>query len=391
MAKQFKTGIPGIEIHYGKIRISFQYQGSRCRENLNLAPTKANLHTAAKVREEILAKIRVGIFNYFDYFPDSENAKKYGFSTTSQDVTFGQYAKSWLKGHDHIAKSTHTSYRRVLNKHWMPHLARVPIRRITGSMIKEIVGNYPWKNNKTRNNALSPVRMIFTDAFHDGIIDINPAARLRSAKTQDKAPDPLTLDEVDTLLDYMASQCPPEIHSYFEFAIFSGCRTSELLALPWKNIDWISKSARIDRAKVLNELKVTKTCQIRDVELNSRALNALQRLRKLYPANAVEIFINPITKKPFVDDKPPRLWWLMALKEVGLRRRVAYQTRHTFATLNLIAGANPMWVARQLGHTTMKLLLERYSRWIDGIDARKEVSKIEAFVSAHTKNTPGKH
>jgi hypothetical protein len=35
---------------------------------------------------------------------------------------------------------------------------------------------------------------------------------------------------------------------------------------------------------------------------------------------------------------------------LAIRQRDAYQTRHTFAMLALMASANPMWVARQLGH-----------------------------------------
>ena len=42
-----------------------------------------------------------------------------------------------------------------------------------------------------------------------------------------------------------------------------------------------------------------------------------------------------------------------------------------------MARANPMWVARQMGHSTMKMLLENYSRWIDLADKQREKSKIE--------------
>ena len=33
--------------------------------------------------------------------------------------------------------------------------------------------------------------------------------------------------------------------------------------------------------------------------------------------------------------------------KLGHRYRVAYQMRHAYSTLNLMAGANPIWVARQ--------------------------------------------
>jgi hypothetical protein len=40
------------------------------------------------------------------------------------------------------------------------------------------------------------------------------------------------------------------------------------------------------------------------------------------------------------------------------------QCRHTFASLMLQAGEDPAWVARMLGHTTTKMLYERYHRFI---------------------------
>ena len=40
------------------------------------------------------------------------------------------------------------------------------------------------------------------------------------------------------------------------------------------------------------------------------------------------------------------------------------QTRHTFASLMLSRGENPMWVAQQLGHSDLKMLRDHYGRWI---------------------------
>ena len=53
--------------------------------------------------------------------------------------------------------------------------------------------------------------------------------------------------------------------------------------------------------------------------------------------------------------------------------------KHTFATLALLAGADPMWVARQLGHANMRLLLETYSRWIDRSDEGRNCDKLNVL------------
>ena len=51
-----------------------------------------------------------------------------------------------------------------------------------------------------------------------------------------------------------------------------------------------------------------------------------------------------------------------------------------------------MWVARQMGHSTMKMLLENYSRWIDLADKQREKSKIEQLFDGKCANgVPKKH
>ena len=46
-----------------------------------------------------------------------------------------------------------------------------------------------------------------------------------------------------------------------------------------------------------------------------------------------------------------------------------------------------MWVAHQLGHKTMKMLLENYSRWIDLADKQREKGKIEQLFNTNCANT----
>lgn len=51
--------------------------------------------------------------------------------------------------------------------------------------------------------------------------------------------------------------------------------------------------------------------------------------------------------------------WCPTIKALGIRDRVA---RHTFATLCLMAGMNPAYVSRQMGHINAKMFFETYSK-----------------------------
>ena len=56
--------------------------------------------------------------------------------------------------------------------------------------------------------------------------------------------------------------------------------------------------------------------------------------------------------------------WYPTLMKAGLRRRIMYQTRHTFASNALAAGEAPSWVAAMLGHTSPEMLFSVYARYI---------------------------
>lgn len=56
------------------------------------------------------------------------------------------------------------------------------------------------------------------------------------------------------------------------------------------------------------------------------------------------------------------------MEKAGIRRRAPYQSRHTFACWSLAAGANPSFIASQLGHEDAEMVYRVYSAWIKEFD-----------------------
>ncbi|WP_230580447.1 tyrosine-type recombinase/integrase [Xenorhabdus bovienii] len=48
------------------------------------------------------------------------------------------------------------------------------------------------------------------------------------------------------------------------------------------------------------------------------------------------------------------------MKRSGVRHRKAYQTRHTYAYWMLSAGANPSFIATQMGHVSSQMVHNVY-------------------------------
>jgi hypothetical protein len=51
------------------------------------------------------------------------------------------------------------------------------------------------------------------------------------------------------------------------------------------------------------------------------------------------------------------------LVKASLGRRTFYQYRHTYAALQLSRGENPQYVAHQMGHTNLEMIIGHYRRW----------------------------
>ena len=77
----------GVELHNGKIRITFTYRGKRCREVLRgWTVNSSNIKKAGNLRALITSEIQLGKFDYAERFPESKALKK--FITTKKITTF---------------------------------------------------------------------------------------------------------------------------------------------------------------------------------------------------------------------------------------------------------------------------------------------------------------
>ena len=214
-------------------------------------------------------RIAIGVFDYAEFFPDSKRAEE-----TERSPTFREMAEAWLSTVNQLSHSTLSRYRGMLNSHVLPKIGDIPIDRIQYSTLAGLLATLDC-SAKTRNNIATVIRQPFVLALRDGRIKDNPAQHLANAKVQKEPPDPFTLEEAEAILGYLKNE--PVFHNYFELAFFSGMRTSELIALTWQDIDFQRQCVRVNKASVAGKLKSTKTHSYRDIELNSRALEALRR------------------------------------------------------------------------------------------------------------------
>lgn len=331
---------------------------------------------------KIMGAVQSGYYRREDFF---DSAGK------GSNQTFTDYADEWLKTLT-VEKSTLAAYKVSLNATWKPAFGKQPIAQVRYSDIKKAVAAKAKEvSGKTINNALIPLRDIFKSALKDGLIATSPVDGIGNLSHQAPKPDPFERAEMDKILAHMASKFDGQVLNYFTFAFHTGMRPSEIISLRWGDIDWNGSAVRVQRARVVGEVKGTKTNTIRDVDLSGDAMAALKRQKAhtfLLGPDA-EVFNNPITGKPWPDlQVQRRRYFTPTLTSLGIRHRDMYQTRHTYATTLLMGGLNPSYIARQLGHTNPQMLFTVYGKWIDGADKGAEAKKLNAVLS--TKSPRGK-
>lgn len=365
----------GVEINdSGKsMRIVFMYKGTRCRETINVLPTKANIKYCTNLRAEILNKIAREEFDYNNYFPDSKLAKRLGMikevKVSNCGILLEQQLTNYAKmvENAYMSPSTFAGYRKIINGQLLPAFGKYNINELTAPIIREWIATL-GATPKTIRNCLTPLRNMFADAVNDDLVKDNPIEKIALSKLIQVASvksefdaEPFNETEKQTIIDTAEGQ----IKNLIQFGFWSGLRTSELIALKWADVNFKQSVVNISRAKVCNVEKGTKTKSgVRALILLPKAQEALLNQQQ-YTQNKEYVFHNPNTNKPWANSNKVSDAWRKLLSTIkNIKYRNCYQMRHTFASTLLSNGENAFWVATQMGHVDVEMIFKRYGRWI---------------------------
>jgi integrase len=340
-------------------------------------PTPENLADAQRLAVEIRERIKSGTFCQSEYFP-----------ATGKDgnaLTVGEQLDAWMAV-QRIEPSTAASYRSAI-RFWKDALCddsgaklgdRALHRLKPGQVLKALTFR-PGLNAKTVNNYVTVLRRAMDLAVANHAIEDNLVRFVRHRRQQLPFPDPFSRDEVEAIVDYLAREFPPGVANFVEFKFFTGLRPSEVAALRWSDVDLMAERVHVHRAIVQGKEKnTTKTNIARMVLLNSRSLGALMRQRSLTQLAGDFVFVDPRYGTPWLDERAfRRSYWTPTLTALGLRYRKPYNTRHSYATMMLMASMTPAFCAAQLGHS-VGMLLSTYAKWLDGAHNAMEMKRLEA-------------
>ena len=363
----------GVKPSEGKntisVRFTYPYGKKRQREFIKLEPTPANLELASLHLRQINIAIKNGTFDYAKTFPESPRAALY-----ANRRLFGTFMVHWLANHYVIGPGTYTFYRRLVEG----QVLKTPLAKIC-------VADLTWLDVKnwalamkvlaaTRSQRVAVLRDALNSAVEEGIITANPllGKKLKSPKVVIKSEatriDPFSWDERDAII----RAAPRQFGLQLMFQFFTGLRPEEIRGLCWSRVDFIGCTILIDQVIVdasPNKFQPPKSqASYRTVDLVGPAMKCLLAYKEYSFLKGVEpndlVFMNPITGAPWSTTNKIRAQWIQVLKKAGVRYRVPYQTRHTYASTMLQVGENLEYVAKMMGHEDSTTTLRYYARFI---------------------------
>lgn len=360
------------KVSESSVEITFTFKGVRCRETIKIEPTAAGLKRAERHRAVILDAIEKGCFDYAVTFPTSP--RRLIFSDFTGDVqTVAAYLDNWLMQESlHLKASTAKDYSNSVNI-WIAAFGKLMLSELKRPLLRDWCRDYP-ASNKRITNLLSVLRIALKQAVDDELIQSNPLHDWTFRKKENcpdeserTAIDPFTTAEREQILAVLDGQA----RNLVKFAFWTGLRTSELVALRWSDVDFSGRVVHVQRAftQAASVHEVTKTISSnRDVRLLDPALDALTQQKEFTFTVGDIVFQNPRTNEPWSGDQAIRkTLWIPALEKAGVNYRYPYQTRHTFASMMLSGGENPMWVAKMMGHADWSMIRRRYGKWIPDV------------------------
>jgi len=398
----------GVESHGGFLRIWFMYKGGRVREALGVPDTTKNRKMAGELRGAVVYAIKTGNFDYQNQFPCSPNLKKYGMA--SKELTISELYEKWmiLKETDLSANSTGRYRSRmksillILGGSVLASAIRTEdLLRLRSAMLTGV--QYPGKGVKTTkvgrsvrtvNGNMSDLGSVMKFGHDNGYLESNPMGNIKPLRKAKASPEPITREEFGRII---AACSHRQIANLWSLAVYTGMRHGEICALAWEDIDLVAGTIKVKRnLTTVHQFTPPKTnAGTREIHLIQPAIDVLRdqaEMTRMSAKTTIEVVSREYGKSEkedctfvfnpqvsAVNNRSGNYYsvssigqsWGAALRKAGVTHRKAYQSRHTYACWSLSAGANPNFIASQMGHTSAQMVYSVYGTWMNDNNAEQ--------------------
>ena len=299
--------------------------------------------------------------------------------------TFEQYCKIWIEEHVPVnnKRSTADDYKSIVKNHLEGSpFYKAEITRITKTDLTRFL------NRKRKNRAASTVKHIkqccsavFTAAMDDDLINKNPCSGIKVANGDKKEHTAYNREEVESLLAAFKGH---HYHTMLLFFLRTGCRSSEVAAMKWIDIDLAKRTATIRRGWVRGKIEnMPKSKKPRTIDLTPDLVNQLREHRKAQLADSDQkgtwVFQNRAGGMVDMNNFRKRIYNPMVAK-AGLKPSRLHDLRHTYASILIDATGNMKYTQQQLGHHSIQITVDLYQHLLEGDGEVRLVDVLDAQI-----------
>jgi integrase len=275
--------------------------------------------------------------------------------------------KRWLAHLEAIGrrKSTLMDYESAVRIHLVPFFGTRPIGKIVAADVERfmVVKRGEGRSPKSVRNWLGVLHSLLSYAEKRDWIPSNPCRKVDFPRIEETDADIrfLAPEGVEALLRAvdLDHEWGPTEHSLYLTAAMTGLRQGELLALRWRDVDWLAGRVRVRRNYVRGEFGAPKSRRSsRSVPMADRLMAELdaQHLRSRFRSDDDLVFAHPLLGRP-LDRSRLLKRFKIACSIAGLRGVRFHDLRHTFGTRMAAAGVPMRTLQEWMGHRDFKTTL----------------------------------
>jgi integrase len=301
-------------------------------------------------------------------------------------LTVAGHLRAWLDAAD-VQPKTLERYRALAEQQITPHLGAVLLQRLRPAAVKdwhETLRQRGGKDGKplsarTVGHAHRLLHTALQAAVAAEKVSRNVASVIPPPKVEAAEVQILTADQIPIVLTKLTGH---DLYAIANTALASGARRGELLALPWRCVDFDGATVCIERALEQTKgglrFKAPKTKHGRRTitlpagtvavlrEHRVRQLQARLQLGLGRPGAEALVFCRP-TGEPIPPNDLSRDW-VRACNALGLPSVMFHALRHTHASALIAAGVDIVKISRRLGHGSPSVTLSVYAHLFDSKD-----------------------
>ncbi|MDQ3747845.1 MAG: site-specific integrase [Acidobacteriota bacterium] len=320
--------------------------------------------------------------------------KDLGVFIEPASMSLNEYLDKWLNesAKPRLAESTFESYRYLSNLYIRGQLGNRKLSDIKPFDVQKLYNSMSEQGLTART--VRYVHAILTSAFSQAIkwqmLVVNPCNAVILPKLQKNEMKAFSPEEAKRFLEFAKDDKHGLI---FAFALASGMRPSEYLALKWTDIDFVKHTATVQRvltwrkgggwyfaepktAKSRRTLPIPEHLFVELKRYKRVQAEAMLKLDQSYERNNF-VFATDEGKPIYLRNLRKRNFQVI-LEKADLKGFRLYDLRHSMATLLLSEGINPKIVSERLGHASIVLTLDIYSHVLPTmqIDATAKLGQL---------------